>query len=136
MILKTFFPRLNPQLECDTRIKLSQGLSVQVTCTKVSNQLYGENCRDLMLLINSKNADENLNSTDRFCILQHFNGHGILSQVDRLYINPNYIDLKIEKFQRTSSYNNLLTSCSITTKKLPQTPPSNSRSFLTNNILP
>ena len=135
MILKTFFPRLNPQLECDTRIKLSQGLSVQVTCTKVSNQLYGENCRDLMLIINSKNADENLNSTDRFCILQHFNGHGILSQVDRLYINPNYIDLKIEKFQRKYFYNPP-TSCFITTKKLPQTPPSNSRSFLTNNILP
>lgn len=135
MILKTFFPRLNPQLECDTRIKLSQGLSVQVTCNKVSNQLYDENCRDLMLIINSKNADENLNSTDRFCILQHFNGHGILSKVDRLYINPNYIDLKIGTFQRTS-YDNLLTSCSITTKKLPQTPPLNSRSFLSNNILP
>ena len=134
MILKTFFPRLNPQLECDTRIKLSQGLSVQVTCTKVSNQLYGENCRDLMLIINSKNADENLNSTDRFCILQHFSGHEILAKVDRLFINPNYIDLKIEKFQRKYYYNPP-TSCFITTKKLPQTPPSNSRSFLT-NILP
>ena len=118
---------------CDTRLKLSPGLSVQVTCNKVSDQLYDQNCTDLMLIINSKN-DENSNTTDRFCILQHFSGHGILAKVDRLFINPNYIDLKIEKFQRKYFYNPP-TSCFITTKKLPQTPPSNSRSFLT-NILP
>ena len=119
--------RFQTKTRCLTRYHLSPGLSAQVTCDSVTlNKLdgYQQNCNGLILKVHTGNG---ISEEFQICdstTLKDRSALRLKTIVDRLYINPGYIDLEVLMTERITPK----TSCSITTRKL--TDFQASRSFL------
>ena len=120
--------QLEPQLGCIIRIYLSPGLSVQVTCQSVSENFQEPSCSDQLLTINVSNQE----LPDKFCILGRYSENELQVSIDRLYINPDYIDFKVENIKRSTLS---LSTCSITTRYLAKKPQSSLRSLFEGNFV-
>ena len=109
--------RFQTKTRCLTRYHLSPGLSAQVTCDSVRlNEFdgYQQNCNGLVLKVQTGNGIfEEFQICDS-TTLKDRSALRLKTLVDRLYMDPGYIDLEVLITERIIPK----TSCSITTRKL------------------